>query len=407
MTPVDITIPSSKLERAADKAFRVAFFLLPLSKPALFLSLALALALFISAGGMSRAIEHWRKLPWTVPALVLAILPVVSLAIHPDLQRGLSNLGLAYYWVLAFLLLLAARRLPILPWLKAFLCGVFVVFCYAQATALGWEGLPTAPAAMGNYILYSQMLAISVPVLAVLYAFEPDRRLKLVYLAGIGLFLIGLASGNGRSGLLAVLVLFPFIFGKIFPRASTGKIVIVCVIALTAVLLSPRVQTRIEAAVNDYRLMQHQMTETSLGYRLDMWKTAAGMIQDKPLVGAGAYGFRDVWMSTPRTGEALGFVEPHNAFLFFASSYGIAGLGALVWLYAAILWTGWRQRRSLPGAIVFAFAVVVIVGSLTNTMFMGAISHAWLMLFIGLQGALLQASHRFETGKAMAKAAVQ
>lgn len=405
MTPVDNTMPFSKLERAADKSFCAAFFFLPLSKPALFLSLALALALFIVGGGMSRAVEHWRKLTWAVPALLLAVLPVLSLLIHPDLERGLSHLGLAYYWVLAFVMYLAARRFPILPWVKAFLCGVFITFCYVQATVLGWEGLPAAPASTGNYILYSQMLAISVPVLAVLYAFESDRRMKLVYIAGIGVFLVGLASGNGRSGLLAVLVLFPFIFGRIFPKANKGKIVLVCVIAGAAVLMSPRVQTRIDAAVNDLRLMQEKKTDTSLGYRLDMWTTAAGMIRENPLVGAGAYGFQDVWMSAPRTGEALGFVEPHNAFLFYASSYGIAGIAALVWLYAALLWAGWKQRTTLPGGIAFAFAVVVIVGSLTNTMFMGAISHAWMMLFIGLQGALLQTAYRPAPGSATARVA--
>jgi O-antigen ligase len=82
-------------------------------------------------------------------------------------------------------------------------------------------------------------------------------------------------------------------------------------------------------------------------------------------------------------------VEPHNAYLFFATSYGLIGLIALIWLYAALLWTGWRHRHSLEGGIVFAFAVICIVGSLTNTMFMGTVSHLWMILFIGLQGGLL------------------
>jgi O-antigen ligase len=33
---------------------------------------------------------------------------------------------------------------------------------------------------------------------------------------------------------------------------------------------------------------------------------------------------------------------------------------------------------------------VVVLGSLTNTMFLGAVSHSWLMLFIGLQGGLMR-----------------
>lgn len=394
MTPVDFKRQFLNLEGAADKAFCAAFFFLPISKSLLFLALAIAFGLFIAGGGFHGAVSKWRALPWTMPALALALLPLLSLVAHPDLQDGLSNLDLAYYWLLAFVAFLASSRMAILPWIRAFLCGVFIAFCYAQAMSAGWEGLRTAPGSLANYILYSQMLAISIALLAVLYAHEADRRWKSLYLAGIVLFLVGMAFGNGRSGMLAVLVLFPFIFSNLFPNASRVKILLVCVVAVLALLMSPRVQTRIEAAVSDLRLMQNEMKETSLGYRIDMWTVASEVVRENPVFGAGPDGFRKAWRSTPRTGEALRFVEPHNAFFFYASSYGMIGLAALLWLYAALLRTGWRYRTSLPGGIAFSFAVVVVVGSLTNTMFMGSISHAWMMLFMGLQGALLHAASR-------------
>ena len=392
MTPVDYKKPFGTLENAADKAFCAAFFFLPISKPLLFLSLASAFAFFIAGGGLRNAMAPWRTLTWAKPALFMAFLPLLSLLVHPDLKQGLANLDLAYYWLLAFMVFLASSRMSILPWINAFLCGVFIVFCYAQAMVLGWAGMFTAPASLNNYILYSQLLAISIAVLSVLYAHASDRRRKALYLAGIALFLVGLASGKGRSGLLAVLVLFPFIFHNLFPRASRGKILLICAIAVIALLMSPQVQTRIDEAVSDLRLMQEKKTETSLGYRLDMWTTAVAVVRAHPVIGAGPSGFKDAWLSTPRTGEGVAFVEPHNAFLFYASSYGLLGLAALLWLYAALLWTGWQRRDSLAGGIAFTFAVVAVVGSVTNTMFMGSVSHAWMMLFIGLQGALLQSA---------------
>jgi O-antigen ligase len=379
------------LRNATNTAFCAAFFFLPLSKPLLFLSLALAFGCFVVDGGLRGAKMQWRALPWAVPALLLSVYPILSPLIHPNPELRLSDLNLAYYWIIAFLTFLAASRMSIVPWIKSFLCGVFIVFCYAQAARLGWADETTGPASLRNYIMYSQMLALSVALLAILYAHEAGRRRKLLYLAGMAVFIFGLAFGKGRSGLLAVLLLFPYIFSNIFRQASRGRILLICGIAVVAVLMSPQVQTRIDAAVNDIRLMQNSVHETSLGYRVDMWKAATEVIRENPLLGAGASGFREHWHGTPRTGEALGFVEPHNAFLFYASSYGLPALLVLLWLYAAMLWTGWRHRDSLAGGIVFTFALVVVIGSFTNTMFFGAISRAWMMLFIGLQGAVLHA----------------
>jgi O-antigen ligase len=276
------------------------------------------------------------------------------------------------------------------PWIKAFLVAVLIVFCYVQIRFPGRLDDATGLAALANYILYSQFLAIGTVLLSVLYRHEHDRRLKPLYLAGMALFFFGLISGEGRSGLLALLVLLPFILGNLFPGTSRSKLLLGCLIAVLVVLMSPKVQTRIHAGINDLKLMQQDDTETSLGYRADMWKTAYEVWREHPLLGAGPDGFRIAWHGRPLSQEAQAFVEPHNAFLFYASSYGVAGLAALLWLYAALLWTGWRTRQTLEGGIVFSFAVILVFGSLTNTMFMGATSHAWLMLFIGLQGGLLQ-----------------
>jgi O-antigen ligase len=390
MTSVDYRNQLGKFGGATDKAFCAAFFLLPLSKTLLFVALAVAFSLLIANGGLAGARRSWRALPWARPALLLAALPVLSLLIHDDLKLGLSYLGLSYYWAIAFMTFFAASRMSVLPWIQSYLCGVFIAFCYMQAKAAGWAGFSYQPSALGNYILYSQFLAMALVLLAVLYRHEERRGRKMLYLGGMALFLGGLVSGNGRSGLLAVLVLMPFIVSNLFRRASAAKIGCACLAALLVVLMTPNVQKRIDAGVNDLQLLQKNVKDTSLGYRFDMWCTAADIVREKPLTGAGPYGFRNEWHSAPRVGEAIGFVEPHNAFLFYATSYGIAGLIALVWLYAALLWSGWIRRHSLEGGIVFAFAVVCVIGSFTNTMFLGTASHAWLMLFIGLQGGLLR-----------------
>lgn len=392
MTPADYNGQTLPTASAAQKAFCAAFFFLPISKSLLFMSLAAAFGLFLASGGMAAALRRWHTLPWVAPALILAALPLLSLAVHADRAAAVSHLGLSYYWLLAFGIFLASSTHAVLPWLRAFVAGVFGVFCHALATTAGWLALPWKPSALGNYILYSQLLAMAIVLLSILYRHEQRRPVRWLYLLLMTGFYAGLLTGDGRSGMLAVLVLLPFVFFNIFPRASILKVALVSAIAVAVLLMSPRVQTRIEAAVNDFRLLQSEVTETSLGYRYEMWRTAATIIREHPLLGAGPEGFNKVWHSTPKTGEGLGFVEPHNAFLYFASSYGLPGLAALAWLYMALLLTGWSRRVTLEGGVLFAFAVVCIVGSFTNTMFRGAVSHTWLMLFIGLQGGLLRSA---------------
>lgn len=377
---------------AAQFALIATFFALPLSKPAFFLCLTAAGILFAASNHFAAAWRDMKLLPWVPAALTLAALPVLSILIHGYGKE--TEFNLSYYWIAAFFVYLASGRLAVRPWIWAFTAGVFVVFCYVQVFFPGRVEIAKGLAALGNYILYSQFLAIGVVLLSILHRHEERRSLKIVCLAGMALFFYGLVSGDGRSGLVSLLILLPMVIGNLFVRSNRRMILIGCLVGVTLVVMSPRVQKRIDAGLNDIRLMQQDQKNTSLGYRYDMWQTALDVIVEYPVLGAGPEGFGRAWNRRHLTPEAVHFVEPHNAFLFYASSYGLVGLAALLWLYAAMLWTGWRCRHSMEGGIVLAFAVICVAGSLTNTMFMGAVSLAWMMLFIGLQGSLQAAFPR-------------
>jgi len=389
MTPTGYQGQPVKLLNATQTAYAAAFFFLPLSKAFLFILLGIAFMLFAAGGGFSKAVREWRSLPWTWPALILAALPVMSLLIHPaSSHKPLANLENSYYWIIALMTFLAASQMPILSWIRALLLGTFVGFCYAQLPYKGWWPLDP-PSLIANYILYSQFLAIGVVLLSILFKYEGSKGIRAVYAAGMALFFVGLTSGMGRTGMWVVLALLPFIITNLFARQNRAKAALLCVIAGAALLMAPTVQKRIRDAASDMQLLQQNVTHTSLGYRAEMWKTAWGVFRDHPLVGGGQAGFEAAWASRATADEAKAFVEPHNAFLFFASFYGVFGLLALLWLYAALLLSGWRQRQSFEGRIVFAFALILVLCSFTNTVFMGSVSRAWVMLFIGLQGALL------------------
>lgn len=357
-------------------------------------SLGIAFFCFVLSKDFRAAIPLWKKFPALVPVLVLSTLPIISLAVHCGIQEDSIDLTLTYYWLIAILTFAASSQISIVPWMRAFLAGVFTVVCYAWLTSKGIISLGKSPAAFSNSILYSQFLATGIVLFAILYRFENFPHLKKVYLVGAAVFFWALASSQGRSGMLAVLVLLPLIFANIFNRTHRVKITAACVIALAVMLMSPMVQQRINGVVSDVENYKNNVTQTSIGYRFEMWRTAWDVYLAHPLSGAGPNGFRTAWNARDSGTDAPNqkFVEPHNAFLFYASSYGTIGLIALIWLYATLLWTGWARRHSLEGCVVFSFAVICILGSFTNTMFMGTVSRTWMMLFIGLQGSIFYAS---------------
>jgi O-antigen ligase len=389
----DLAVPSWDARNAANKAFCAAFFLLPISKPLTFISLALAFLLLLAGGELRHSLPQLRKATWVVPALLLAVVPLLAIPFHVTVQEN-NDLELVYYWVIAFFTALAAGRMAILPWLRAFVIGVLAVACFSGLTAVLPVALESRPAAQGNYILYSQFLAIGIGIAAVLFHHERQRAWRLLYVAAALVFFLSLVFSQGRSGMLALLALLPLVFTRFLSSTGRIKVFLACVAAVVLMALSPVAQDRVQSAVQEFKMYGDDQVRTSIGYRFEMWHTAWRAYLKHPVIGAGPEGFSTEWKkdSSGQEKQATGFIEPHNAFLFYASRYGTLGLGALIWLYGAMLVAGWRTRRSMEGGIVLAFAIVCVVGSLTNTMFMGAASRTWMMLFIGLQGALLYAA---------------
>lgn len=385
-TPFTLWQPE-KLRAASGKFFLAAFFFLPGSKPLMFVALALAFLLFIGGGGVKNAARLWRAPPWMAPALILCALPLLSLLIHDQPAQNLAHTNLAYYWLIAFMVYFASGQMAAAGWLRAYLVGLALVLAYLQLWQAGALDLGTPPSAFSNTILYSQFLALGIGLLAVLYRHDRQGRpVKLLYLAGMALFFLALAGNVGRTGMLSIMLLLPFIFHQLFGPGSRAKVFAACLVAGALLASSPIVQNRTGAAFDDLRRLEQNESRTSLGYRVEMWHTGWEIFRAHPLLGAGYSAFHAEWNKRPREEDAQSFVEPHNAFVFFSAAYGVPGLAALVWLYGVLLRDGWRRRHSLEGGVMFVFAVILVSGSFTNTMFAGAVSRALIMFFIGWQG---------------------
>jgi O-antigen ligase len=383
--------------RATSAAFAAAFFCLPLSKPATFAALGVAMVLLALGWLRERGTVERRLPPWAGAIAVLALLPVASIALHPDGTANLRYLSLGYLWLLPFAVFAGARRADVTTWLAAFLGGTALAWIHLRLESIGVTLLPARPAALGNYILTSQFLALGMVAAAVLHRHDPRPLARAAYWVIAAAMAWGVATGEGRTGAVVALALMPLVASALLPRRGLAVVVAACAIGAAALLASPTVQTRIERAVHDVALWRTgddralaergDGLQNSIGLRLEMWRTAGRVFAEHPIAGAGPQAFQRAWWERFPARDVR-FAEPHSAYLFYAAAYGLPGVLALVAFVAALLRTGWRHRARLAGAVTLGFGLMVAIAGLTNTLILGTTSTQMLMLFAGLAGAL-------------------
>ena len=317
---------------------------------------------------------------------------------HPE---GLGNrefTGVGYYWLFAAMVWLGARRSDVREWLVAFVAGTVLLWLALQIEALLGRPLSgVRPAGMGNYILASQFLALALLVAALLNRTETNARQRIVWWVVVVAMLVGLATGAGRTGQVVAVVLMPAIAASLVPGRGPALAAIGTAVGIAALVLSPTVQTRLDAAVQDIvrwreaegaqRWVTPEGKQNSLGYRLEMWRTSAEVFAEHPLIGGGPRAFQRAWWARFTSPEER-FSEPHSAYAFYAAAYGLPGIVALVAFLGLLARSGWRHRHRLVGGVVLGFAVITALGGVTNTLVLGTTSMLTLMLFTGLSGAL-------------------
>lgn len=111
-------------------------------------------------------------------------------------------------------------------------------------------------------------------------------------------------------------------------------------ILVTAVYAVPQtgVQNRVQAAVYDVSLyVSGGERDTSLGLRFEMWRGAAQLIKERPLLGWGDTGYSNGQYELAEQGvisfAAAEFDHAHNEFIDALAKRGIVGLAVLLMLY--------------------------------------------------------------------------
>jgi O-antigen ligase len=120
-----------------------------------------------------------------------------------------------------------------------------------------------------------------------------------------------------------------------------------------------------EQEVKDY--FNSNKSDTSVGQRLEMWRTGASMIPGHLLLGIGKQGYLDSKLALIKAGKAdpaiVGHTHLHNDYLDALVKRGIPGLLALLAVLLVPLVLFARRLAAAPAARPYAVAGVMVVTS--------------------------------------------
>lgn len=254
--------------------------------------------------------------------------------------------------------------------LGAFAGAIFVGY---QRVALGIE----RPGGMINPITFGD-LCLLLGLVALVAATEL-RTLgwRLILVLGAVAGLAGLVITGTRGGVLALVAATGLFVHFSTVRQSRFVLILASAVAALAILAyaipDTGMQARVGQGVVDVRAYRSgENVDTSIGARLELWKTAAILIDEKPWFGRERAAFRE------RVGTlvAEGTIDPavlqydhvHNDVLQKLVIYGVFGLAA--WLLVLVVPFAFfrRQLRASAGtrqrgAAAAALAGMVVVAS--------------------------------------------
>ncbi len=349
-----------------------------------------------------------------VLGIFCASLPFVFLT-HTTAQAGLGlylNLliWLAGAGVVAFHFAERAHPNPPRRWLEALVLtsGVAVsawgirekVFMATLPQNSGWEIFSTFfnPNPLGGYLALLLPLALALALTARLLW----QRLALGFSALLLLIALPLTGSKGAYvGLFVAALIFVFLLARLSARPKRAVRLVLggCVLAALAValplLLSPALHAKVLAVFSPQSAPNM--------FRILTWKGTWIMALRNPVLGIGPGAFESVFT----TYAVADFTrQAHQNFLQVAAEQGLAGGLIFLWLWGAVLFTGWRLVKDagrsradrLLAAGMMSSLVVFLVHSLFDyDWYIGAVGQAlWLSA-----GALAFTAH----GRALAPVA--
>jgi len=395
MTAPDEQLRRSPVQTALMICVCLTFFSLPVGTAPLTICSLASLAIWLFSGQCYTSRADWLGQDWFRPLAALFILPWLGIVwSSAQLSQSFDLAQRSHYWLFALVSFAAMKSEDSLKTMLAcFITGTSLV---AAIVMLYFYGFIPETAYLQKfqfiyYINFSLFLVISILLLAYFYRFAVWPRNILI--GGLMLFLaLTITCLKGRSAYLSLLLLSPWMFTVLFRRYSTVAVLVAVLLTIALMATSGTVRTRLalipkeiqlfmSGSSSTYQLPDGTSTPSSIGLRIRMWKNAATIFKNHPLIGAGTAGYKH---ETDKLDPSLSSSHPHSSYLYVATSYGVLGIGLYSWLLVITLRRGWRSRHSLSGHTILAFVLVILIGSLTDTQILTVSTGVALGFIVGI-----------------------
>jgi O-antigen ligase len=363
----------------------------------------LIITLAIAAEGSRRA--HPPTIPCKWPLLAWAAFGFASLAWSSDAAYSWNELrNEVCYPILVFLGFFALTdRWRVLQWWgRLIIAGGIVVSIYALLAYS--QGAEWAPSWTGDANAYSTYVVLLTPMLLVAGT-RYGGGIVPGWMVGASLVLALICGHLTLNRMIwPTLALMLLVFLTLYMRKaqasarirSLGMLAFVAACTAFAALYLVAYQLKGGSGPLATADIQFGLEQDP---RPQIWKYAAARIAEKPLTGYG-YG-RGILMNDFRShfGEPL-YWHAHSLFLNAALEMGIGGVLALAWLYGSLAREFWRVYRSqpLPGALLGAFGLTLIVGALTKSLTDDVLVRENSLLLWSQLGMALGMAHRLARG---------
>ncbi len=174
--------------------------------------------------------------------------------------------------------------------------------------------------------------------------------LKLLLCVSSLMGLIACYLANSRSSFAAIPFL-AFMYSVYLYKAGHPRFLMMLLVSSVLLVAGLSQNDRVKATLSSFERYQQGDAVSSLGARLDMFKAAVILIEQKPIWGLGLGGYleggKEVRKMYPNIDQHVGtWSNPHNEYLLVMVEKGVIGLITLLLLFAAPGYLFWQALKS-------------------------------------------------------------
>jgi O-antigen ligase len=370
------------------------FFFIPLATSPAVIAGAAVIGIWLFSGKCIRDRHIWLNAEWFKPVILFVLLHWAGLLWTNDIRTGVGFAEKSYYWLYAFAIAsVNTDKSKTDAMFKAFILGLILISTISLLQVIGilpaFKNFSTLYAGKpGKHISGSLLSVFGVSMLSFYFTETSRLRNKLIIICLMLVLSATIFLTESRAGYLVFIIASPLMLYNMLDKKHFKKLPILIVIIVVIISLSPIVQNRINQALDEIQLYRNGNPNTSIGLRLHMWEGALKIFSEKPMLGAGtgSYAAEMKKYAHPNLSPEFQVLsQPHNSFLYVATSFGIIGLSVFIWLLYVFMKKGIKAFDTKNGFAITSYGLVLIIGSLTDTQILSLSTATMFALMTGIE----------------------